>query len=273
MSNLVQRILTGLVGAFVVVSAVWLGGWVFAATILVIGLVAQGELYRMLATAGTRPLVALGLALGAVAVLRPLLPHAGSLLVLGGLVALVATLFLRRETPLLDAAATLFGVAYPAALCGSLVALRVVPRPWLDAADHGAFWLTSAALFCIWGADSFAYFAGRAVGRHPLFPRVSPKKTWEGAAGGVVGAVVFAVGFWWLTPLRGVLTPLDVAALAVVAGVASPFGDLAESHFKRSVAVKDSATWLPGHGGLMDRIDAAVVAVPLLVIWLDLVRG
>lgn len=273
MSNLVQRILTGLVGAFVVVSAVWLGGWAFAATILAISLVAQAELYGMLAAAATRPLVALGLAVGAVAVLRPLVPHAGSLLILGGLAVLIAALFLRRETPLLDVAATLFGVAYPAALCGSLVALRVVPRPWLDAADHGAFWLTTAALFCIWGADSFAYFAGRAVGKHPLFPRVSPKKTWEGAVGGVFGAIVFAVGFWWWTPLRDVLTPLDVAALAVVAGIASPFGDLAESHFKRSVQVKDSASWLPGHGGLMDRIDAAVVAVPLLVIWLDLARG
>lgn len=273
MSNLVQRILTGLVGATVVVTAGWLGGWVFAAILLGVGLAAQAELYRMLAAAGTRPLIGLGLVVGAVAVVRPLVPAAEALLTLGALAVVVATLFLRRETPLLDAAGTLFGIVYPAALCGSLVALRVVPRPWLEAADNGAFWLTTAALFCIWGADSFAYFAGRAVGRHPLFPRVSPKKTWEGAVGGVVGAAVFAVGFWWLTPLRGVLTVADVAAITVAAGVASPFGDLAESHFKRSVAVKDSASWLPGHGGLLDRIDAAVVAVPLLVVWFDLVRG
>ena len=273
MSNLVQRILTGLAGAFVVVWTIWFGGWVFAATILVIGLMAQHEAYGMLARAGTRPLVWLGLAMGAVAIVRPLVPVAEALLVVGLMVMLVVVLYTRLEAPLLDAAATLFGVVYPAALCGSLVALRVTPRPWLDAAENGAFWITAAVLFSVWAADSFAYFAGRAFGRHPLFPRVSPKKTWEGAAGGVVGAAVFAVGFWKLTPLVDVLTWADAAAITVAAGVASPFGDLAESHFKRSVEVKDSASVLPGHGGLLDRIDAAVVAVPLLVVWFDLAHG
>jgi phosphatidate cytidylyltransferase len=185
-------------------------------------------------------------------------------------------MYRRPETPLPDAAATLFGVAYPAALCGSLVALRVAPGPWLAGGPPGAhlaFWLTTAVLFCVWGADTFAYFTGRAFGRHPLFPRVSPKKTWEGAVGGALGALLLAAGFKTFTPLDAVLTWPDVAAIAFACGIASPFGDLAESHFKRSVGVKDSATLLPGHGGMLDRIDAAVVAVPLVALYFDLVKG
>ncbi len=276
MSNLTQRILTGLVGSVVVVVALWMGGVVFALAFTAVGLLAQVEIYRLLQKAGTRPLVGLGLAIGAVAVLRPvelMAPVAGPLLVLGGLAVLVAVLFLRTETPLLDAAATLFGAAYPAALCGALVALRVDDRAWLAGTNHGAFWLTTAVLFCVWGTDTFAYFTGRAIGTHPLFPRVSPKKTWEGAVGGVVGAVLLASSFKAFTPLSSVLTWADVAAIAFACGVASPFGDLAESHFKRSVDVKDSASWLPGHGGMLDRIDAAVVAVPLVVIYLHFAKG
>ena len=274
MSNLTQRILTALVGAVVVVTAVWTGGWPFALLITAIGLLAQREVYGLLERAGTRPFLYLGLSLGALAVLRSRVALAEPLLVLGALAVLGGVLYRRPETPLLDASATLFGVAYPAALCGSLVALRG-PGTWLDAFPteaHLGFWLVTAVLFCVWGTDTFAYFAGRALGRHPLFPRVSPKKTWEGAVGGAVGALLLAAGFKAFTPLDAALTWLDVAVVAVACGVASPFGDLAESLFKRSVGAKDSATWLPGHGGMLDRIDAAVVAVPLVALWFEVAK-
>jgi phosphatidate cytidylyltransferase len=183
---------------------------------------------------------------------------------------LVAALFRRRNAPLPDTAATLFGVAYPAFLLGSVVVLREAQAPWL--VDDDAFWLTATVLFGIWGADTLAYFAGRAFGRHPLLPAVSPKKTWEGFAGGVAGAVALTAAFK-LVALPDVLTWLDVAAIAAACGVAGPLGDLAESAFKRSVGAKDSATWLPGHGGMLDRLDAALVAVPLVVAYLSLVKG
>lgn len=270
MSNLAQRTLTALVAATVAIGAVWAGGWVFGVVMTAIALAAQAEVYNLLRKAGTRPFVGLGLALGALAALRPLLPVSPRLLVLGGLAVLVGALYTRKETPLLDAAGTLFGVAYPAALVGSIIALRVADVPWMAGLD--AFWLTTATLFCVWGADTFAYFAGRAFGRRPLFARVSPKKTWEGAVGGALGALVVAAGFK-LAVLDDVLQWVDVVAIGLACGVASQFGDLVESHFKRSVDVKDSATWLPGHGGLLDRIDAAVVAVPLVVLYLDWVKG
>ena len=270
MSNFAQRVLTAVVGAAVAVTALWVGGWVFAALVTAVALGAQIELYRLLAAAGTRPLVGLGLAFGAVAVLWPWIPNAGLLLALGALALLPAVLYLRRETPLVDAAGTVFGVVYPAGLAGSLLALRLTDAPWLG--DGGPFLLTLTVLFCVWGADSFAYLAGRQFGRTPLFERVSPKKTWEGAAGGVVGAFALAALFKGFV-LGDVLSWLDVAVIAVATGVLSPFGDLTESLFKRSVGVKDSATWLPGHGGLLDRIDATIVAVPVIVIYLELTRG
>ncbi len=270
MSNLAQRTLTALVAATVAIGAVWIGGWTFAALMTAVALGAQWEVYGLLRKAGTRPFAPIGLGLGLLAVLRPLFEHAVPLLTLGGLAVLVGALYRRKDTPLLDAAGTLFGVAYPAALAGTILTLRLSEAPWMIGDD--AFWLTTAVLFCIWGADTFAYFSGRAFGKHPLFPRVSPKKTWEGAIGGGVGAFLVMAGFK-LVVLHEALTWADVAVVGFACGVASQFGDLVESHFKRSVSVKDSATWLPGHGGLLDRIDAAVVAVPLVVLYLDLVKG
>lgn len=270
MSNFAQRVLTALVGVTLVTALLWAGGWAFAAFIALVAVAAQRELYMMLKAAGTAPLIGYGLALGAVAALWQQIPASGLILTGGLLLLLPLVLFLRRETPLLDAAGTAFGVLYPAALASSILALRLTEADWL--ADGDAFWLTLAVLICVWGADSFAYLAGRAFGKTPLFERVSPKKTWEGAVGGAVGAFVLAGGFK-LTVLMEALSWPDVLVIAVACGLLSPFGDLTESLFKRSVGVKDSATWLPGHGGLMDRIDATVVAVPVIALYFEATRG
>ena len=270
MSNLAQRILTALVGAALVTAAVWMGGWVFGGLMALAAVAAQAELYGLCRKAGADPVVPLGLAFGGLAALTALVPAAPGGLLLGTCAIVIATLYRRSETPLLDAGATVFGIAYPAALVGTIVQLRTSDAAWLG--ETGAFWLTVAVFFCVWGADSFAYIAGRLFGKHPLFPRVSPKKTWEGALGGALGALGLAAGFK-LGVLDDVLSWLDVGVMAVACGVAAPFGDLAESLFKRSTGTKDSASWLPGHGGMLDRIDAAVVAAPLVVIYLDAVYG
>jgi phosphatidate cytidylyltransferase len=124
-------------------------------------------------------------------------------------------------------------------------------------------------LMCVWGADTLAYAIGRFAGRTPLMPRVSPKKTWEGSGGGLFGAVAVAAACkLWLIPA---LTWLDVAALGAICGGISQLGDLAESLLKRSVDVKDSGSWIPGHGGMLDRLDAAAVAVPLSFLYLHYV--
>jgi phosphatidate cytidylyltransferase len=117
------------------------------------------------------------------------------------------------------------------------------------------------ALVITWVGDSAAYFAGRAVGKHALAPHLSPKKTWEGTMASFLGSLAVAVIFtsWLVVPLPHLL------AMAALGNVAGQVGDLLESAYKRSVGVKDSGGLLPGHGGVLDRIDALILAIP--VVW------
>ena len=135
---------------------------------------------------------------------------------------------------------------------GGLLATLVL----LHQRQHGGAWVVLAMMLA-WFGDTFAYFAGRAFGKHKLYERVSPKKTIEGAAGGLAGSAAGALlaHFWYLPdlPLVGGI------ALAVVAGALGQAGDLVESLIKRSCGVKDSGFIVPGHGGLLDRIDALML--------------
>jgi phosphatidate cytidylyltransferase len=116
-------------------------------------------------------------------------------------------------------------------------------------------------LCLIWAGDMLAYFVGRSIGRLPMAPALSPKKTWEGALANLIGSLLVAVGFaYWMQLNIGTL--LIIAALANVAG---QMGDLLQSAFKRGAGVKDSGTLLPGHGGMLDRIDSLILASP--VVW------
>jgi len=117
------------------------------------------------------------------------------------------------------------------------------------------------ALVLTWAGDTTAYFVGRAIGKHPLAPDLSPKKTWEGSVGSMIGslAVGWAFSYWIRMPLGHLL------AMAAIGNVAGQMGDLLESAYKRSAGVKDSGGLLPGHGGVLDRIDALILCIP--VVW------
>ncbi|MBI5488901.1 MAG: phosphatidate cytidylyltransferase [Deltaproteobacteria bacterium] len=134
---------------------------------------------------------------------------------------------------------------------------------------HGDRWVFAIMALTFLG-DTFAYFAGRFLGRHKLHPRLSPKKTWEGSMGGLLGSatVLVTARLWYLPELEW----MDVALLALLAGAIGQTGDLFESALKRSVGVKDSGTILPGHGGLLDRIDA-LLPTGLFVLGWGLARG
>ena len=144
----------------------------------------------------------------------------------------------------------------------ALAALRMMP-------DGGGWWVI-ASLVITWGNDTAAYFAGRLLGRHKLYPEVSPNKTWEGFFGGFVGAIGFLFierAFFFSS-----LTVLDCLVLGVLGSIFGPAGDLCESMLKRAYGVKDSGKIIPGHGGMLDRIDALIFNAPMVLLYVQFAR-
>jgi len=129
---------------------------------------------------------------------------------------------------------------------------------------QGHLWLL-AALALVWAADSGAYFAGRHFGKHKLAPRISPNKTWEGLVGGLIAGVAVAVGLGWLAGIDAAHLP-GLLITSVVAVFASVLGDLFESLIKRHAGAKDSGHLIPGHGGVLDRVDGVLAAIPVFAL-------
>ncbi|MFZ5468944.1 MAG: phosphatidate cytidylyltransferase [Myxococcota bacterium] len=135
---------------------------------------------------------------------------------------------------------------------------------------HGFLWVL-CALIVTWLNDTAAYFTGRAFGRHKLYPQVSPHKTWEGFFGGVAGSVggLFAAKYLFFSEL----SVLDCLVVGLAGGVLGPAGDLCESMVKRAYDVKDSGRIIPGHGGLLDRIDALLFNAPMVYVYAHFIRS
>lgn len=245
--SLRPRIVTALVLVAVAVTALWLGGLPFA------GLVAAAVLVMFTEWTGMHRLPPLvrraGLGILAAVVLLTALGSPSEALILAGGGAGLLGMFARRLVPGIGAR-TAAGVLY--------CALPAVALLWLRGLPWG-FYATLFVMACVWSADIFAFFTGRALGGPKLAPAISPNKTWSGAAGGVVGAMAVAAAFALAWPGYG-----NAAGMARLVGLALPLavfsilGDLFESGMKRRTGVKDSGTLLPGHGGVMDRLDGLV---------------
>ena len=182
-----------------------------------------------------------------------------------GATVLLLLLALFRSGPLEEAPRSAGVAALAWLYCGVLPASAVAIRQ-----RFGWEWVI-LAFVVTWANDILAYFSGRFLGRHKLMERISPKKTWEGFAGGAVGSILGALAVKWLF-LPGATVP---GCLAVGAGAAvlGPLGDLAESMLKRAAGVKDSGRIMPGHGGLLDRIDALLFVLPWVYATAALRRG
>jgi phosphatidate cytidylyltransferase len=159
---------------------------------------------------------------------------------------------------LATAATTLFGVLYVALLGGFIIALRVVP----DAGTRLPAKLLTLFFMIVFAGDTGAYYTGRTLGRHKLAPRISPGKTVEGAIGGLLGNAAAALGahYWFFPELR----LSHAIPLALIMGVLGILGDLSESMLKRGAQVKDASRLIPGHGGLLDRLDSMLFNAPVL---------
>jgi phosphatidate cytidylyltransferase len=239
------------------------------------------EFYRLGTHAGARPLTVFGVIWAVLFVVAALFNGEwassseaasyaewaiGALLASAAVFPLVWLTIFRRDTWLQSWGWTVTGILYMGWMVGYYVMLRQL--------DHGRE-LVILALFATFACDTSAYFVGRAWGKHRMTPTISPHKTWEGAIGGFVGAVAAALALRYLLSLGDWSLPLSyVEAIGVgcLVGIAAQLGDLLESLLKRRAGVKDSGNLLPGHGGVLDRIDSLVftgVIVYYFVLWVD----
>ncbi|MGZ4116775.1 MAG: phosphatidate cytidylyltransferase [Bacteroidia bacterium] len=173
----------------------------------------------------------------------------------------ILELFTKAASPFRNIAFTVLGIVYvavPFSLLNYLVTYN----------GHYSYELMFGFFFILWCNDSGAYLAGSAFGKRKLFPRVSPGKSWEGSIGGAIASyiVVFIISKWYTSV--DIVDWVVIAAILIVIGT---LGDLVESLFKRSINVKDSGTLLPGHGGILDRFDSLLMAVPFVFTYLYLI--
>jgi len=245
--------------------------WGFALLVLAVAMVGQWEFYRMVKAAGievNRPvalLIGVALLVGFYAPWPWMLSLLLSLGV-GGLLLSGWQSVAHSAIPGLGGpggpALGLLGALYVSWLLGHLL--------WLRALPHGVQ-LIFLLVLVTWGSDASAYLTGSILGRHQLCPVVSPKKTVEGALGGLIGAVAAALlaGAWFYEDLP----VIHAVAVGALLGILGLFGDLSESALKRSAGVKDTGNLIPGHGGLLDRIDSLLFTSPALYYYAHLLMG
>lgn len=274
LKNLIIRAVSGLGLTVVVFGGVLWSQWSLFALLLMMTLGGVMEFYRLAERQQVHPQRALGVLTSILLLVLNFAFVSEDIEVLGAqrqlftcglamLLLLVPTLFIcelyrKGENPLANIAATLLGVFYVALPLSLMLYMPLIgSEAWNP-------WVLIAYIVIVWSNDVFAYLFGMTFGRHRLFERLSPKKSWEGFFGGLVGAVVAGVVAAHLMEQSMVVW----AALALLISVTAVLGDLAESMFKRAADVKDSGALIPGHGGMLDRFDALFLSAPFVFVYM-----
>jgi phosphatidate cytidylyltransferase len=273
-NNFVSRSITGAIIVAVMLAAIAINEYTFFVVFLAILLGGLVEFYSIFEKAGKHPQKNSGLALGVIVFTLMflsakgfdvgLIPQFAQIVIIIAVVAVVIyEMYRKKSNPFENIALTLLGVAY-IALPISLL--------WLISFRENIYTYNSHLLlgyfFIVWTYDSMAYVSGMIFGKHKLFERISPKKSWEGAIGGFIFSIGIAIV---ISLFFTELTALQWAIFAILVAVLGTYGDLAESLLKRSYDIKDSGTILPGHGGILDRFDALFLAIPVVYLYLQFV--
>jgi phosphatidate cytidylyltransferase len=268
-SNLTQRIITGIAGAAVILFAVAFSEWSYFAVFFIICFLSLREFYALSGLDGMIPQRVLGTVSGMAVFVLSFLIERGDLVhqhyfLLFPMASLVYMIKLYKKferKPFTNIAFTFLGIFYVA-----------VPFALLNIAafENGTynFQIMIGCLLILWATDTGAYFAGTFFGKRKLFERISPKKSWEGALGGAILAMAFALGLSYYFHSLALWQWICIATIVIVGGV---YGDLVESLLKRSIEIKDSGDSLPGHGGFLDRFDGLLISAPFIVAFLELV--
>jgi phosphatidate cytidylyltransferase len=275
--NLTKRILFAAVAIPVVMGALWLGGWWLVGAIAALGVLGTREVYDLARRQGIEPLAWPGYA---AAVATPF--AIGLLLVQPGIGLGIELLFtcwlltvlviaMRRgpaSRPLAAVSVTCLGPLYTALPLSFLPAIRHSSAAPSEAAG---FALALFPLVLTWICDTFAYMVGSQVGGPKMAPVLSPNKTWSGAVGGTIGAIVAAALLGQVvTRLGWSFSLVQLMGVGLAVGIVAQVGDVAESLFKREAGVKDSSSLIPGHGGVLDRLDSLYFVIPVSTLLIGL---
>lgn len=260
-----------------------LGGfWLHPVSFFLAGLMmlagSQYEYYVIIRNTGAKPQLVPGMITGTAAYIISTLIASGAvprnyflILVPMMLVIMVIELYRKEEKPFDSLAHTFFCILYTA-VPFSMLPFSAYSQSGLETLlPHSQNMFSPGIIIgfflLLWANDTGAYLAGVSFGRHKLFERISPKKSWEGFFGGVVSSVAAA---WFLSGWLGVVDRTHWIIIAVIVSVAGTYGDLVESMLKRSTGVKDSGSVMPGHGGFLDRFDSAIISFPLVYLFISL---
>ena len=248
--TLLVRLCSGVVYVALNVAAILLGAIPTAVVMSLTAAVTCWEFFRLMRADGKLPNQITGIAF---ALALPLVALSNPVYLIGCVFLLLMFLgiwyVVNQRARITDLAVTVFGVLYTSLMLCAIVMIRDAALP-----GWGAAILTIGVMLSVWANDSFAYLVGSRFGRHPLVPKISPKKSWEGLVGGILGSVLI-----WLVlaliPQTHVTWQVALVA-GVACGITGVVGDLVESRIKRGAGVKDSGNIMPGHGGLLDRSDS-----------------
>jgi phosphatidate cytidylyltransferase len=275
LSNLAKRLLSALVLLPVVIAAFIAGGWWLRGLVLSAAIIALFEYGRIVAKDSRRDRIALLIVGGAATTISLVVDNAGiAILVMQLATMALASMFVLQPGDLQLAwkrlATLAFGVWYVGLSIVCVARLRDLGDVHQGAARGGTILVAFTAT---WANDTCAYFAGRLLGKHKMSGAISPKKTWEGFVGGAIGTLAFLLAGRALFPFvfEGI-TYLDMVLVSIPVSFLGPMGDLAESMLKRAYDVKDSGNIIPGHGGILDRVDAVFFVAPWTLTYFSAVK-
>ena len=263
MSNIVQRAITGAIFVAVLVLCIVFGGFYFHILFGIIGVVGLNEFYGLFKKSQVKPNTSLGIVLGTLFYLfaswafsyESWQPFYHGLILLGFPLLALAELSRKKKHPFENIGVTILGIVY--------VVLPLVLLNWMmwdnQVKDWSNYVPVLSIFILVWTSDTFAYLVGSKIGKHKLFERISPKKSWEGFFGGLIFACIVGgvIGYF-----NGGMY-FQYMVLGIIIAIFGTIGDLIESMLKRSLNIKDSGNILPGHGGILDRIDAVLYVVPI----------
>lgn len=268
LTNLQQRVIAGVIGVSIIVSSVLFSDTTFILLFSALSMLTQLEFYKLLGLDGNQPLTFYGTLCGVVLVALTFIIEKGLIgfenyFLISPLLAMIFFIKLYKKNdlkPFTNIGFTFLGLIY-VALPFSLIIVMGMRGGVYN------FEIILGTLLLLWATDMGAYFAGTKFGRRKLFERVSPKKSWEGALGGALCAtlVAFVLGYYFRT-----FEPWKWFCIGGIIVVTGTYGDLVESLFKRSIAIKDSGSSIPGHGGFLDRFDGLLLSAPFIVTFLKL---